>query len=390
MMIRWLEWTLVGLPLGLFLYAYVGYPLILKIVGLFCPPARHFEDYQDWPLISITVPAYNEEASIRGTIESLLKLQYPEDRRQILIISDASTDRTDDIIREYAPRGVELLRLPQRGGKTAAENAAGTHLRGSIVVNTDATIRIVPGSLKALIRAFQDGTVGVASGRDISVGDVNTEGNRGESSYVGYEMWIRSLETRIGSIVGASGCFYAIRRELHETLFPAALSRDFACALIAKEHGFRAVSVDEAVCLVPRTVSLRKEFNRKVRTMARGLDTLWYKRHLLNPLRYGVFAWALFSHKLCRWLVFPVLPLGLIGLFLLAVNHLWAWLLLALGLLGMMVGVWALRWPEGKRPPAPLALAGFVVGSIGAALLAWSKAIRGERNPIWEPTRRPT
>src|SRR5690606_39198192 len=124
-----------------------------------------------------------------------------------------------------------------------------------------------------------------------SVGDLSAEGNQGESGYVGYEMRVRALETRLGSIVGASGSFFAMRREIHEPDFPEQLSRDFASALMAVERGFRAVSVEEAICLVPRTRSLRTEFRRKARTMARGLETLWYKRHLMNPLKHGAFAW---------------------------------------------------------------------------------------------------
>jgi hypothetical protein len=188
--------------------------------------------------------------------------------------------------------------------------------------------------------------------------------------------------------VGASGCFYAIRRELHQSLFPEALSRDFASALVAREHGFRAVSVDEAVCLVPRSVSLPREFHRKVRTMARGLETLWFKRQLLNPFRYGSFSWMLASHKLCRWLVFLFAPLAFIGLGLLSLRSATAALLLVAGLLVLVAGLFALRWPEGHRMPRLLAVCGFVVAAHVAGLLAWGKALRGERNPIWEPTRR--
>lgn len=383
-----LEYLLVSLPLVLAGYAYVGYPVLLKLLSRLRPRPVVLQDPEEWPTISLSVPAYNEEASIRATIESLLALDYPAGRCQIVIISDASTDRTDEIVLEYATRGVDLLRLGNRSGKTAAENAAASRLRGDIVVNTDATIRILPGSLKPLIRAFQDPTVGVASGRDVSVGDVNQESTRGESRYVGYEMWLRSLETACGSIVGASGCFYAIRRELHQNLFPEALSRDFASALVAREHGLRAVSVDQALCLVPRSVSLRREFHRKVRTMARGLETLWYKRHLLNPLRYGIFAWMLATHKLFRWLVFPAVPLALIGLILLSTHSLAAAAVLGLVVVAGLLGVTAMRWPEERPMPRPIALCGFLVAGHVAGLLAWWKALRGERNPIWEPTRR--
>ena len=381
--------VLLAIPAVLFTYAYLLYPLLLRIVAARRPRVPPAADPPEWPAISISLPAYNEENSIRATLEALLRIDYPAHRRQILVISDASTDRTDEIVREFAPRGVELLRLPQRAGKTAAENAGALHLRGDIVVNTDATIRIPPDSLKPLIRVFQDPTVGVASGRDVSVGRVDQESNRGESGYVGYEMWLRSLETRAGTIVGASGCFYAIRRELVSSLFPEALSRDFASPLRARAAGYRTGSVDEAVCLVPRTTSLRAEYRRKIRTMARGLETLWYKRALMNPARYGRFAWMLMSHKLCRWLVHLTLPLALVGLALLAVEWTAARIALALAAVVILAGVAAMRWPEDRRLPAPLALPGFVVAVNLAALLAWWKALLGERNPIWEPTRRP-
>jgi cellulose synthase/poly-beta-1,6-N-acetylglucosamine synthase-like glycosyltransferase len=386
---RTLGWTLLLLPVATLVYAYFLYPLLLRLIVAVrrTPPVTG--DPREWPLITLTIPAYNEESSIGATLESLLAIEYPAHRRQILVVSDASTDRTDEVVRSYASRGVELLRTPTRGGKTAAENAAAPLLRGEIIVNTDATIRILPDALKALIRVFQDPTVGVASGRDRSVGNLDLEANRGESGYVGYEMWVRSLETRVGSIVGASGCFYAIRHSIHDTLFPAALSRDFASTLIARRHGYRSVSVDDAVCLVPRATSLRAEFRRKVRTMARGLETLWHERALMNPFRFGSFGWMLLSHKLIRWLVFLLAPLGALGLVLLAGTSDLGLALLALFGAFTLLGLLGIYWPGKDRPYAPIALAGFGLVSFVAGFLAWTKALRGELNPIWEPTRRP-
>jgi glycosyltransferase involved in cell wall biosynthesis len=381
---------LVSLPLALGGYAYLGYPTLLRAVGLGRPPRTADSDPQEWPSITIVLPAYNEARTIRRTLENLLAVEYPPARRQILVLSDASTDGTDDIVREFADRGVDLLRMPSRIGKTAAENAAIPAIRGELVVNTDATIRILPGSLKPLIRSFQDETVGVASGRDISVGDLNAESTGGESGYVGYEMWVRGLETRVGSIVGSSGCFYAIRRHLHAAPVPPELSRDFASALTAREHGLRAVSVDAAVCLVPRTPSLMREYRRKIRTMARGLGTLWYKRHLLNPIRYGAFAWMLWSHKLVRWLVFLAAPLALIGLALLSVESPWGRALLGAAAVGIGAGVFAMRAPEARPLPKLVALCGFVLASHLAGLTAWLRFFAGKQQAVWEPTRRPS
>jgi cellulose synthase/poly-beta-1,6-N-acetylglucosamine synthase-like glycosyltransferase len=381
--------ALLALPAALLGYAYVGYPALLRLLAGRRPPRRAPGEPAVWPLVTITIPCYNEERRLAASLESLLAADYPADRRQILVVSDASTDGTDDIARAYAGRGVELLRLTRRSGKTAAENAALTAARGEIVVNVDASVRILPDAIRALVGAFADPTVGVASSRDVSVGNEAAEGNVGEHGYVGYEMWVRSLETRLGSIVGASGSFFGIRKGIHEPGFPEALSRDFAAALMAREHGLRAVSVDAAVCLVPRTTSLRAEFRRKVRTMARGLETLWYKRHLMNPARHGLFAWMLISHKLCRWLVSLTLPFAVVGLLLLAAEWAPARWLLAAATVGTALGAAALRWPEGRRVPSVLAIPGFILAANVAGVLAWAQALRRRSTPIWEPTRRP-
>lgn len=382
--------VLTAIPFAFLLYSYIVYPAVLKVVSLFRPVPTKWGEPPEWPTLTITIPCYNEERSIAGTIESLLALDYPPDRRQILIISDASTDRTDEIVRSYADRGVELLRLPVRKGKTGAENAATPHVRGELVMNTDATIRILPGALKKLVAVFQDPTIGVASGRDISVGDAGTAVDKGESGYVGYEMWVRSLETRVGTIIGASGCFFASRVQLHDELFPEALSRDFASCLIARENGFRAVSVDEACCLVPRARSIRSEFRRKVRTMARGLDTQYFKRDFLNPFKHGWFTVMLFSHKLSRWVSQLVLPLGVMGVILLAIEDPWTdpYILAGTGLLAAIAAL-SWYWPEGKRMPAVIAVPGYFLWAYLAGFVAWTKFLQRERNPMWEPTRRP-
>jgi cellulose synthase/poly-beta-1,6-N-acetylglucosamine synthase-like glycosyltransferase len=375
-------------------YAYLGYPAILKALTARRRrpvPTRSEPAEWEWPTITITVPAFNEEAQIRGLIESLLALDYPADRRQILIVSDASTDRTDEIVREYADRGVELLSIPVRGGKGKAELAALPHLRGEITVNTDASIRIRPDALKPLIAAFRDPSVGLASGRDISVGAGDRGGTVAESGYVGYEMWIRRLETELDGIVGASGCFFAIRTDLHRTVLPVELSRDFAAALVTRERGLRSVSVDEAVCLVPRSTSLHREYRRKVRTIARGLQTLHFKRHMMDPGRHGTFAWMLVSHKLARWLV-PWSALAAGGVVSAAVASGRATPLergiFYLGATG--AGVSALGWwLAGRRQlPRAVSVPTFVAAANVATLHAWVVAASGDRNPVWEPTRR--
>ena len=245
---------LVAVPVVLFAYALAGYPALLWLVSRAARRPRSWGDPGEWPRVAILVPAYNEEASIAGTLESLLQLDYPVTHREVVVMSDASSDRTDEIVRGFEARGVRLVRMSLRRGKSAAENRTLPLVACDIVVNTDATIRIPAASLKPLVRVFQDPTVGAASGRDVSVGDLAAEANAGEAGYVGYEMGVRALETRLGGIIGASGCFYAIRRDLVDIAFPEELSRDFASPLRVRQLGYRTVSVDAAFCIVPARV----------------------------------------------------------------------------------------------------------------------------------------
>jgi cellulose synthase/poly-beta-1,6-N-acetylglucosamine synthase-like glycosyltransferase len=380
--------SVIALSSFLFLYTFFGYPALLWILGRIAgKPIAQGTDY-DWPRVSICVPAYNEEDQIEDLIKSLLALDYPKDRLQILVVSDASDDRTDGIVQGYADRGIELLRMEQRGGKTKAETEAAMRLTGEIIVNTDAAIRIAPGALRPLVSVFADPHVGCASGRDVSVGPDAKTGNAGESGYVGYEMAVRDMETRVSGIVGASGCFYAIRAGLHRLPLPEDLSRDFAAALHTREQGYRPVSVTEAVCYVPRTPSLKKEYRRKVRTIARGMRTLWHKRALLNPFRFGVFSWMLFSHKVCRW----ALPWGafaaLAALVALSPVHPVARTLSA-GV-GVVLLLATVGWIRAERDfvPRVFSVPAYLVAGNLAAAHALLRALRGAGEAMWEPTRR--
>ena len=376
------------LPVTLAVYAYAIYPALLWLIAGAGAPQRARRG-AGAPTITIVVPAYNEEAQIAGVIEALLAQDYPEDRRQILIVSDASTDRTDEIAAGYAPRGVELLRMERRTGKTAAENASVERIRGEIVVNTDASARLDSQAVGLLVDAMSDPTVGVASSRDVSMGAEDAERNRAEAGYVGYEMRVRRLETRAGGIVGASGSGYAIRAELHRHSVREDLSRDFSAALTARRHGFRAVSVDDAICVVPRTGSLAREYRRKVRTISRGMDTLYFNRDLLNPQRHGLFAWKMLSHKLARWLVpLSSIPAGA-GLVLLALRNPIAWIAVAAGVAIALLAVAGARWPDDRRLPRwmPAAIVGALAANLAVVHAAW-RFLHGHHDHVWEPTRR--
>lgn len=395
---------------ALTLYAYFGYPALLWAHRAFHlrQPAVVATAPAEWPRVSITLPAYNAEATLRPVLEGLTRIDYPRDRRQILVVSDGSTDGTDDLVREFSALGVELLRIEGRLGKTEIENRAMDALTGEIIINTDASVTVHPGAIKQLVAALGDPAVGVASGRDISVASVGETGSGGEAAYVGYEMWVRELETDVDAIVGSSGCLYAIRAPLHRRKLPGHLSRDFSSALWAKLNGVRAVSVKGAICYVPRAASMRVEYRRKIRTMSRGIQTLLFHGELLNPMKSGLFAWLLWSHKLIRWLVPWALALGAVAVVAIAALTVRAWregalaigavaielaLILAGGavaalLLGIVLALLGWWWPGTTKPPRLASMAAFFVSGTIAGIVAWVHALRDRRAPVWEPTPR--
>jgi cellulose synthase/poly-beta-1,6-N-acetylglucosamine synthase-like glycosyltransferase len=375
-------------PIILGVYTYALYPALLWLIGALRAERGLPSENADLPSISIIVIAYNEARSIASTLEALLAVDYPIERRaQVLVVSDSSTDGTDDIVHGFAARGVELIRTPYRLGKTAAENFSLDSLRGEVVINTDAAVRLHPGAVRLLVEALGDPDVGLASGTDISVSSALDESNGGEGQYVGYEMWTRKLETRAGGIIGASGCLFAIRRLLHLESVPIDCLRDFAAPLMVKTLGYRAVAVPSAICYVPRTALLRSEYRRKVRTFALGIGTLRWQRQHLNPVRDPLFAWKLFSHKVCRWMLpWTVIP----AIFALA----WAGnasirvgLAVSLFILGAAM-ILAASWPLRRPQPRLLAFMAITIATSVASLQATTRAFRRAPTHLWEPTRR--
>lgn len=382
------EAAVLAAPVVVVAYAYLGYPLLLRLIA---GPRLHIPALADTDLPSLTVVviSYNEEANLRKTIENLLQMDYPREKVQYLMVSDGSTDGTDDIIQEYADQGVEYLRVETRGGKTLAENEALPLIRGDVVLNSDAAVRVDRGAARALVAHLADPTVGAVSGRDISVASDRRDANWGESIYVRYEMMIRELETRSGGIIGASGCLFVQRRELQDTPCPAHSFRDFATPLVIHTRGFRTMSSADAICFVPRTPALHDEYRRKVRTTARGLSTLLDHRSLWNPLNPSAIGWKIISHKVCRWLA-PITMIPALAVLLLGAGHevrvVTALLLVILAACLVLQELWPTRVPRSR-------LLDFVAAAVAAHVAvahAGLRVLAGDRNPVWEPTRRNT
>jgi cellulose synthase/poly-beta-1,6-N-acetylglucosamine synthase-like glycosyltransferase len=378
-MAEWIFWMAVG-AVG---YAYAGYPLLLAVLARVtrrAPAPATAEAVL--PAVSMIVPVHNERDLIEAKVRNTRELEYPADRLEVIFVSDGSTDGTTEYLREQADARIRLLALEMRGGKGAALNAGREAARHDILVFSDASIMLDPDAVARLVGPFADPGVGCVSGED------RIAGGGGEGLYGRYELHLRRQESRVRSIVGASGSFYAQRRALCDA-FPPNLAPDFFSVLRTVEQGSRAITQPGAGGEMTALHSTADEFHRKVRTILRGITTLMRHAGLMNPFRYGLFAVALLSHKLMRWLVPFFLLAALVAHVPLAlqsrayavlfVAHAGFYLSAALPLLGLRAA--------GRLLPVRIAVYFTTVNL--ATLVAWLRYAAGTRQEIWNPTRRP-
>ena len=304
-MLEVIFWSLVLLVA----YVYAGYPLLLK--GLAAVRARPVAKGATTPAVTLIISAFNERDVIAQKIDNSLALDYPPEHLDILVVSDASDDGTDEIVEGYAEQGVRLLRMPERGGKTVGLNAAAEAAASDVLVFSDANAMYRPDAIRALVANFADPEVGAVVGES-TYSDSANDAEKSESAYWKYETAIKRLETRIGSVVGGDGAIYAIRKEYYRPMVADALS-DFVNPLQIVAQGKRCVYEPAAVSIEEAAGSYDKEFRRKVRIVNRAWRATMSMKALLNPIRFGQFAWMLISHKLLRWLV-PVFLAGILML----------------------------------------------------------------------------
>jgi cellulose synthase/poly-beta-1,6-N-acetylglucosamine synthase-like glycosyltransferase len=365
-------------------YTYAGYPLLLALVSALRPLKVRRGEFE--PTVSIIITAYNEERDLAAKLENTLALDYPRELLEIIVASDCSTDRTDQIARKFAGRGVRLHRQSERLGKTAAQNAAVEQARGEIILFSDATSLYQPNAVRAMMPSFADSTVGCVAGRLEYVDGSDSRVGRGARSYWSYETFLKRHESRVGSLIGASGCLYSVRRSAYVPLYHEACS-DFIIATKMVEQNLRAVYEPNAVCTEQTNRQSDKELKMRVRIIAQTFTDLWRHRAMLNPVRSGFYGVQLVSHKVMRYLV----PFFLMGLFV-------ASAVLAPGSLAYRLSFAAqvacyacpaLAWVldrVGIRSRL-LALPQYFILANLASLIACYQFLRGEHYARWEPIR---
>ncbi|WP_243373855.1 glycosyltransferase family 2 protein [Geotalea sp. SG265] len=369
-----LFWVLVFL----ILYPYIIYPGMLYLLGRICN--KKTVTGKRRPAVSILIPAFNEQAVIGKKLQNTLMLDYPRELLQIIVISDASTDATDEIVRSLAEAGILLLRNSTQKGKTYGLNRACSMATGEILVFTDADSMFEIDILDRLVRNFADNEVALVTGttRYLSkAGDGSMVATMGR--YTLFEKWIKEQESRIGSCVGADGAVFAMKREYYLPLDEKDIN-DFVIPLNVVRQGKRVVLDRNVYCLEEHADDENMEFSRQIRITNRTIRALIGNRDLLNPFRHGLFAWMLWSHKMLRFLLpwFAIVLYGVIVSLALA-GSLFHQLLFFVT--AALVVFFLVIKPGGN---AVFALVKSFVQMNEACFLAWLKVFRKETIVVWE------
>ena len=282
------------------IYSYFLYPLLLiflvRIWGYekdFC-----YSDSFVKPSISLIITAHNEASRIREKLENSLEIQYCAEL-DIIVASDQSTDATDQIVGEYVGRGVRLVRSDRRQGKEYAQLCALKQASGEVIVFSDVATKIPIDALSKMAIHFSDHSVGAVSSEDCFI---SQDGRIvGEGAYVKYEMLLRRMESKLSGLVGLSGSFFAARKSVCRD-WDIQSPSDFNTAFNCVKANMKAISVSGVVGIYKDLKSSKGEYQRKVRTVLRGMTALSRNPGALNPFRYGLFSFQVWSHKVMRWL----------------------------------------------------------------------------------------
>ena len=383
-MLRALSQIVFWTSAGALFYTYAGYPLLVYAYSRLFP--KNVKSGAFEPLVTVLITAYNEERDIRRKLENTLAIDYPQDKIEILVASDGSTDRTDEIVREFSARGVRLFRQEGRVGKTFTQNKAVEVATGEIILFSDATTDYRPDVLRKMLPNFADSSIGCVAGKLIYVDETKSAVGQGARSYWSYETFLKESESRACSLIGASGCLYAVRKSAYQPMYAEACS-DFLICTIVYRQGLRSVYEPEAICAEETNRQADKELRMRVRVISQTFTDLWRNRAMLNPLNSGFYAVQLFSHKAMRYAVPLFLTLILLSSLVSAFYSTFFLTVLALQAAFYAAALAACILEKFGVKPGILAMPLYFVLSNLASVFAFYKFLRGERYARWEPIR---
>jgi len=372
----------------LVIYPYLVYPLLLYIFGKqkrapVYPPLND----EKLPSITLLISAFNEESVIEKKLKNSLNLEYPDHRLDILVVSDCSDDRTDELVSSWAQRHpqISLFRQDSRLGKSSGITAAMENILTDIVVFSDANAIYDPSAIRKLIEPFHDPEVGYVVGSALYLDSDSDAVKDSEGLYWKYELWVKALESNYESVVGGDGAIYAIRRSLFQPLNKEDIN-DFVNPLQIVASGFKGRFCADARCYEYASDEFSKEFGRKRRIVNRSWRGVRSYLHLFDRYQHAKFLFMLFSHKVIRWLSLVFVAIALVscclilmldysGLYVLALSGILASILFA------AIGKW--QDTQGKQSGRIFYIPYyFYFVSLASLLGIWDNA-RGVQHITW-------
>ena len=379
-------WTgLFAVSLVALVYIYVGYPLLARWLGrVLDRRVRSAAPGEYLPSVTVLIAAFNEAYHIEQTVRNKLEQNYPADKLRVVVVSDGSEDGTDEIVAGIDDPRVTLIRQEPRAGKTSGLNLAMPEIDSEIVVFSDANSLYRADTLQHLVAPLADPAVGYVTGRMVYKAPDGSLTGEGCSTYMTYENALRAWETDLGSIVGVDGGVDAIRRNIYRPMRADQLP-DFVQPLAVREQGYRVVYAPDALLYEDALAAVEDEFRMRVRVSLRAFHALKDKAVLLDPIRFGVFAWQLASHKVLRYLAFVFMLLTAIANVPLAVGGSVVWRAIGAGqilfYLAALVGH-ALRH---RAVPRLVGLVYYLCVVNLASGLAFIQFLMGRKQVMWKP-----
>lgn len=361
-------------------YVYAGYPLLAWLLSALV--GRRVHKGEITPRVTVLTAAYNEAACIGRTVQNKLDQDYPAGLLDVIVVSDESADGTDEIVGSLGPR-VQLIRQSPRAGKTAALNLAVARAAGEILVFSDANSMYAPDTIRRLVGNFADPAVGYVTGKMVYVNEDGSLVGDGCSAYMKYENWLRASESGLAAVIGVDGGVDAVRRSAYRPM-RADQQPDFVLPLSVAGQGYRVVYEPDAQLHESALSEHGAEYRMRVRVTLRALWALWDMRHLMNPLRHGLLAFQIISHKLLRYLAFvPLVAAFCISWSLAADDGL---MLLAALLQTLAYVLAAVGWQgRGQNRSFLIGFPYYFVLLNMACAQAVIKFIGGQRQAIWAP-----
>ena len=369
------------------IYSYLGYPMVLWFISLLKQHRWEGNQVGRLPNVSLLISVFNEEKVIEDKILNSLSLDYPRDLLEIIVLSDGSTDGTEEIVARYSPKGVRLARFDGRIGKTACLNQVVPKATGEVVVFSDANASYEKMAIRELVKGFSNPRIGFVTGWTKYVSRTSIGVSQSVGVYWQFEKIIKTLESKVGTCIGADGAIFAIRKNMFRSLDPRDIN-DFVIPMHVMAQGYLGSLVEKAFCFEEATVRIKEEFSRQVRINTRTIRALRNHLLLLNPLRYGMIAFQLFSHKVSRLLVpFFLMMMLFTNVLLIQAGALYVFILVTQLLFYFLGGFKVFESDTMKTGKIVSVIYTFCMSNF-AIIVGWIRFARGETFTGWTPTER--